>query len=253
MSETGDIAITVVHPDHAPLLRSRLARGEPIVGFWSGIGGAETAELLASCGPDFVVADLQHGPVAEHELPGVLAAVRASGVAPLVRVRSSSFPDIGRPLDLGAEGVFVPNVRGVDHAAEVLSYCRYGPVGARSIGRLSGGSDNPLCFFVLETAQALDELDSILALEGLDGLYVGPHDLSLSLGKAGDDDQEEMSRIISSVLDRCIAARKPVGVHTNDGAGAARYRHAGATIVTAAMDRAVLRTSLSRELAIARS
>lgn len=243
----------MVHLDNALLLRSRLERGEPVVGLWNGIGGVETAELLASCGPDFVVADLQHGPVAEHELPGVLAVIRASGVAPLVRVRSSSFPDIGRPLDLGAEGVFVPNVRGVDHAAEALSYCRYGPVGARSIGRLSGGSDNPLCFLVLETAQALAELDSILGLEGIDGFYVGPYDLSLSLGKAGDDDREEMTQIISSILDRCVAARKPVGVHTNDGASAASYRHAGATIVTAAMDRAVLRTSLWRELAVARS
>jgi len=156
-------------------------------------------------------------------------------------------------LDLGAEGVFVPNVRGVDHAVEVLSCCRYGPVGARSIGRLSGGSDNPLCFLVLETAQALAQLDSILALEGIDGIYVGPRDLSLSLGKAGDSDREEMSQIISSILDRCVAAHRPVGVHTNDGAGAASYRHAGATIITAAMDRAVLRTSLCRELAVARS
>ncbi len=243
----------MVHLDNAPLLRSRLERGEPVVGLWSGIGGAETAELLASCGPDFVVVDLQHGPVAEHELPGVLAAIRAGGVAPLVRVRSSSFPDIGRALDLGAEGVFVPNVRGVDHVVEVLSYCRYGPVGARSIGRLSGGSDNPLCFLVLETAQALAQLDSILALEGIDGIYVGPRDLSLSLGKAGDNDREEMSQIISSILDRCVAAHRPVGVHTNDGAGAASYRYAGATIITAAMDRAVLRTSLCRELAVARS
>ena len=243
----------MVHLDNALLLRSRLERGEPVVGLWSGMGGAETAELLASCGPDFVVVDLQHGPVAEHELAGVLAAIRASGVAPLVRVRSSNFPDIGRPLDLGAEGVFAPNVRGVDHVAEVLSYCRYGPVGTRSIGRLSGGSDNPPCFPILETAEALAQLDSILALEGMDGVYVGPHDLSLSLGKAGDDDKQEMSQIISSILDRCIAAGKPVGVHTNDGAGAASYRHAGATIVTAAMDRAVLRTALCRELAVARS
>ncbi len=243
----------MVFIDKASTIRARLQRGEPVVGIWSAIAGAATAELLASCGPDYVVVDLQHGPTAEHELPGLLAAVRANGVAPLVRVRSPSFPDIGRPLDLGADGVFVPNVRGVHHAAEVLSSCRYGPVGTRSIGRLSGGSETPLCFLVLETAQALDQLDGILALEGIDGIYVGSRDLALSLGKAGEDDLVEMSEIVSSILDRCLAARMPVGVHSNDGAGAGRYRRAGATIVTAAMDKAVLRTSLHHELEAARS
>ena len=238
--------------DRAASLRSRLERGEPIVGLWSVIGGAETAELLASLGPDYVVADLQHGPVAEHQLPGVFAAVRASGVAAFARVRSSSFADIGRPLDLGADGVLVPNIRGVEHAAEVMSYCRYGPLGARSIGRLSGGSEAPLCFLMLETAHALDQLDGILALAGIDGIYVGPADLALSLGRAGDNDQKEMSQIISSIVDRCVVARTPVGVHTNDGAAAAGYRRAGATIVTAATDSAVLRTSLHHELAVAR-
>ena len=239
--------------DSASSVRDRLQRGEPVVGVWSGLGGVEAAELLASCDPDYVVADLQHGAVGEGELPGWLAAVRACGVAGFARVRSSSFPDIGRALDLGAEAVFVPNVRGVDHAAEVVSYCRYGPVGKRSIGRLLGGSDSPLCFLVLETAQALEQLDGILSLEGIDGLYVGPRDLALSLGKAGSDQEEEMSRIIKSIVDRCLASRMPVGVHTNDGTRAAYYRRAGATIVNAAMDRAVLRTALLHDLEIART
>jgi 4-hydroxy-2-oxoheptanedioate aldolase len=234
-------------------LRQRLERGEPIVGVWSVLAGAATAELLASCGPDFVVADLQHGAGAEHELPGVLAAVRASGVTPMVRVRSPSFPDIGRALDLGAAGVFVPSVRGTDHAAEMLSYCRYGPIGLRSIGRLSGGSDNPLCFIILETAPALDQLDGILALDGLDGIYVGSTDLSLSLGKARDVDRGEMATIVASVVDRCVASGVPVGVHTLFGADAARYRAAGATIVTAGADAPVLREALRLQLETARA
>jgi 4-hydroxy-2-oxoheptanedioate aldolase len=229
-------------------LRLRLEGGEPIVGVWSVLAGPATAELLASCEPDFVVADLQHGAVAEHELPGVLAAIRASDATPLVRVRSPSFADIGRALDLGAAGVFIPSVRGVDHAAEMLSYCRYGPIGLRSIGRLAGGSDNPLRFLILETAPALEQLEGILALDGLDGIYVGSGDLSLSLGKTADGDREEMAQIVASVVDRCIADRVPVGVHTLYGSDAARYRAAGATIVTAASDAPVLRNAIRLQL-----
>jgi 4-hydroxy-2-oxoheptanedioate aldolase len=213
-----------------------------------------TGELLARTGPDYVVLDLQHGALTEVDLPGATAAITAAGAVPLVRTRSAQFADIGRPLDLGAHGVFVPNVRGADHVREVVAACRYAPAGTRSAGRLSGGSDEPLVMIVLETAEALDDLDAVLAVEGLDGIYVGPADLSLSLGRADPAERDHMQAVISSVITRAVAAGVPVGVHApSGGAQANRYAEQGATIVTAAVDISVLTAGVQQQLALVRT
>jgi 4-hydroxy-2-oxoheptanedioate aldolase len=167
---------------------------------------------------------------------------------PLVRTRSAQFPDLGRPLDLGAQGLFVPNVRGAEHVREVVGACRYAPAGTRSAGRLSGGSDDPLVVIVLETAEALDDLDAVLAVEGLDGIYVGPRDLSLSLGRV-DPAEEHLQTVISSIITRAVAAGMPVGVHAPSGSAQAnRYAEQGATIVTAAVDSATLAEAVQHHL-----
>jgi 4-hydroxy-2-oxoheptanedioate aldolase len=229
-------------------LRERWAAGRPAYGVWSLLPGAVTAELLARTGPDYVVLDLQHGALTEADLPGVTAAITAAGVVPLVRTRSAQFADIGRPLDLGAHGVFVPNVRGADHVREVVAACRYAPLGTRSAGRLSGGADDPLVMIVLETAEALDDLDAVLAVDGLDGVYVGPTDLGLALGHAPADEA-----VLSSIISRGVAAGVPVGVHAPEGgAQAGRYAEQGATIVTAAVDTAVLVDGARQQLAVVR-
>lgn len=234
-------------------LRSGWAAGRPAHGVWSLLPGAVTAELLAGTGADYVVLDLQHGALDEADLPGVTAAVATAGAVPLVRTRSAQFADIGRPLDLGAQGVFVPNVRGADHVREVVAACRYGPTGTRSAGRLSGGSDEPLVMIVLETAEALGDLDAVLAVEGLDGIYVGPSDLSFSLGRAGPADRDHMQAVISSVIARAVAVGMPVGVHAPEGgAQAARYAAQGATIVTAAVDTATLTGGVQQHLGLVR-
>nr|WP_208383739.1 aldolase/citrate lyase family protein [Modestobacter marinus] len=231
-------------------MRARWAAGEACHGIWSQLPGAATAALLAGTGADFVVLDLQHGALAEAELPGVTAAVTAAGSLPLVRTRSAQFADVGRPLDLGAHGVLVPTVFGADHVREVVAACRYAPLGTRSAGRLAGGADEPLVLVVLETAEALAELDDVLAVDGLDGVYVGPVDLASSLGLSGDPAQ--LGEVLASVISRARAAGVPVGVHAFDGAGAASYAAQGATIVTAAMDTVALTAALSEHLRLAR-
>lgn len=233
-------------------LRARLAAGDACHGVWSLLPGAASAGLLARTGADYVVLDLQHGALAEADLPASTAAVVAAGAVPLVRTRSPHFADVGRPLDLGAHGVIVPNIRDAGHAREVVASCRYGPSGDRSIGRLSGGSDQPLVILMLETAGALEDLDAILAIEGLDGVYVGPADLSLSLGRADESSGDHMRGVISSIVARAVAAGVPVGVHAYTGSEAAAHAAEGATIVTAAMDASVLSSVVPEQLRAAR-
>ena len=233
-------------------LRRRWSEGQPCHGLWSLLPGAVTGEVLARTGADFVVVDLQHGAGSEADLPGVAAAITAAGSVPLVRTRSPLFADVGRPLDLGACGVIVPNVRDADHAREVVAASRYAPAGGRSIGRLAGGVDQPLVVIMLETATALDDLDAVLSVQGIDGVYVGPGDLSLSLDLAGDDRREELRGVLSSIIARAGAAGVPVGVHAYSGEDAAGYAVAGATIVTVCVDAVSLGDAMARHLAVAR-
>jgi len=233
-------------------LRQHWAEGRPTHGLWSLLPGAVTAEVLARTGADHVVVDLQHGAVGEADLPGITAAIRAAGAVPLVRTRSSSFPDVGRPLDLGAHGVIVPNVSDAEHAREVVDSARYAPDGTRSIGRLVGSADVPLVILMVEMATALDDLDAILALDGLDGIYVGPGDLSLSLGLSGDEHRDELRAVLSSIIARAVAAGVPVGVHAYSGEDARAYADEGATLVTVAVDTVTLGDAMSRHLDLAR-
>ena len=234
-------------------VRRRWSDGQPCHGLWSLLPGAVTAEVLARTGADFVVVDLQHGAMAEAELPGVVAAIRAAGSMPLVRTRSPMFADVGRPLDLGACGVIVPNVRDAEHAREVVAASRYAPAGGRSIGRLSSGADQPLVIAMVETATALDDLDAVLRVEGLDGIYVGPGDLSLSLGLAGADRAADLRSVLSSIIARAVTAGVPVGVHAYNGEDAAGYAAEGARIVTVGVDTVSLGNVMTHHLQVARS
>ncbi len=233
-------------------LLQRWSAGQACHGLWSTLPGAVTGEVLGRTGADFVVLDLQHGALAEVELPGVTAAITAAGSVPFVRTRSPSFADVGRPLDLGARGVIVPTVRDADHAREVVAASRYAPAGGRSIGRLSGGADRPLVIVMVEVASALADLDAVLAVEGLDGVYVGPGDLSLSLELTGEDRRAELRGVLSSIIARASAAGVPVGVHAYSGAEAAGYAAEGATILTVAVDAVSLGEAMTHHLRVAR-
>ncbi|TQN42878.1 4-hydroxy-2-oxoheptanedioate aldolase [Blastococcus colisei] len=250
MEPTGEVSLGMAISEVD--LRGRWSDGQPCHGLWSLLPGVVTGEVLARTGVDYVVVDLQHGATAEAEMPGVAAAISAAGAVPLVRTRSPAFADVGRPLDLGARGVIVPNVRDADHAREVIAASRYAPVGGRSIGRLSGGADQPLVIVMVEASTALDDLDSVLAVDGLDGVYVGPGDLSLSLGLTGDEHRDELRDVLSSIIARAGAAGVPVGVHAYSGEQAAEYAAEGATIVTVAVDAASLREAVAHHLGVAR-
>ena len=234
-------------------LRRAWSAGEPCHGLWSLLPGAVTGEVLARTGADFVVVDLQHGAVTEADLPGVAAAITAAGSVPLVRTRSPLFADVGRPLDLGACGVIVPNVRDAEHAREVVAASRYAPAGRRSIGRLSGGVDEPLVVVMVETATALEDLDAILTVQGLDGVYVGPGDLSLSLDLDGAGRWEDLRGVLSSIITRARTAGVPAGVHAYNGKDAAGYAAEGATIVTVSVDAVSLGEAMAHHLDVARS
>jgi 4-hydroxy-2-oxoheptanedioate aldolase len=238
-----------VSGDTIETFRASLAAREPVYGVWAAhVGVAST--VAARSGADYVVLDLQHGDGSETDVPAFANAAVAAGALPLVRTRSAAFADIGRVLDLGAHGVIVPNILGAEHAREVIAATRYGPTGTRSFGRLVGDVEHPIVLLLIESAGALEQLDDILALDGFDGLYVGGRDLALSLDRAAKT--RHMDKVITDILRRSVAANTPIGVHSPDGAGAAKYAAAGATILTAGADGPLLEAAFREQLATAR-
>ena len=235
-----------------PDFRSRLAALEPLYGAWSVIPSPLSVRALAAAGLDYVVMDLQHGGATETDLPALTSAIRLAGATPIGRVRHAHTADIGRALDLGCEGVIVPNVDSAAQARQAASAVRYPPAGHRSAGGVLAAS-NPFCLVMCESANAVAGLDATLAVEGVDGIYVGPRDLSFSLGCALDPDDPVLSEALKRIWAACAAAGKPVGVHAMDGATARRYREAGCTLITTVADGAAIARDTAAQLSVARA
>jgi 4-hydroxy-2-oxoheptanedioate aldolase len=234
----------------ASTFRAQLVAREPLYGAWSSIPSPLSVRLLAAAGVDYVVVDLQHGGATEHDLPGLTSAIRLAGATPIGRVRHAHPADIGRALDLGCEGVIVPNVNSAAQAREAVGACRYPPAGYRSGGGAMAGGE-PFCIIMVESAQALADLYATLAEDGVDGIYVGPRDLSYSLGCELDPDDPVLKPALEQIRSAAAEAGKPVGIHASDGATARRYRGEGCSLITVASDAAAVSRVAAAELAAA--
>ena len=156
----------------------------------------------------------------------MLQAIQGAGTPALVRVGSHDPWVIGHALDLGAQGVIVPLVDGPDEAAAIVAACRYAPTGRRSWGRVRGDAgEEPLVLAMIETRAGLEAVDAIVATEGLDGVYIGPSDLSLGLGghPAPRLEDPAVLEAIATVRDTAAGAGRLCGLHCLDPADAARF------------------------------
>lgn len=207
-------------------LRRLWKDGSKTVNGWLGIPSAFSAELMAHQGFESLTVDMQHGVVGYEAAVGMLQAISTTDAVPLVRVPWREAGIIMRMLDAGAYGIICPMVNSRAEAEELVSFCRYPPMGQRSFGpvraALYGGADyhehaneEVLVFAMIETRKALDNLDAILSVPGLDGVYVGPSDLALSLGfRPGADPQdEEVLQAIAHILARARAHGRFAGIH----------------------------------------
>ena len=236
----------------AATFRSRLLAREPLYGAWSVIPSLLSVRLLAAAGFDYVVIDLQHGGATESDLPGMTNAIRLAGATPMGRVRHAHPADIGRALDLGCAGVIVPNVNSAGQAREVAGAVRYPPAGYRSAGGVFA-AEEPVCLVMVESVAAVTDLPATLDTDGVDGIYVGPRDLSLALGCAFDPDDPVLSQTFAKVWAACAAAGKPVGVHATEAAIARRYREGGCTLITTGADAAAITRDATAQLRAARA
>jgi 4-hydroxy-2-oxoheptanedioate aldolase len=232
--------------------RSRLTAREPLYGAWSVIPSLFSTRLLAAAGFDYVVIDLQHGGATETDLPAMTTAIRLAGSTPVGRVRHAHPADIGRALDLGCEGVIVPNVNSAAQAREVAGAVRYPPAGYRSAGGVLATAD-PFCLVMVESAEAVTDLPATLDIDGVDGVYVGPRDLSFALGCELDPDDPVLGPAFAQIWAACAAAAKPVGVHATEAGLARRYREGGCTLLTTVADAVAITRDAAAQLEAARA
>ena len=234
-------------------LRTMWKNDQAAVNGWLAVPNSFSAEVMAHQGWDTLTIDLQHGVVDYAQMLTMLQAISTTPTVPVVRVPWLEPGIVMKALDAGAYGVIAPMINTREEAQRLVAYTHYAPMGTRSFGpvraTMYGGADYPteanktiVAFAMIETAQALDNLDSILSVEGLDAIYIGPSDLSLSLGckPVMDDPEPKAAQAIDHILARAKAHGVQAGIH-NSGTGAALARIAkGFRFVTVSSDARLL-------------
>jgi 4-hydroxy-2-oxoheptanedioate aldolase len=234
-------------------LRALWSQGRAAVNGWLAVPNSFSAEVMGHQGWDTLTIDLQHGLIDEGALVSMLQALQSTPAMPVVRVPWLSPAPIMKVLDAGAQAIVCPMVNTADDAKKLVQYTRYAPQGGRSFGPVRAGlvhgadyataaNANIVVFAMIETAQALDNLDAICAVEGIDAVYIGPSDLSLSLGctPVFDDVDPPVAQAIDHILARAHAHKLKAGVH-NGRTDVARARIAkGFDFVTVSSDARIL-------------
>jgi 4-hydroxy-2-oxoheptanedioate aldolase len=230
-------------------LRALWQNDQAAVNGWLAIPNSFSAETMAHQGWDTLTIDLQHGVVDYPAMVTMLQAISTTPTVPIVRVPWLEPGILMKTLDAGAYGVICPMVNTREDAQKLVAWTTYAPRGTRSFGPvralLYGGADYPshadktiVRFAMIETAQALDNLDAIMSVEGLDAIYIGPSDLSLALGcrPVFDDVDPPVAQAIAHILERANAHGLKAGIHNGVADGALARVAMGFRFVTVSSD-----------------
>lgn len=230
--------------------KAALARGERLYGCWAGFADPYPTEMLASAGFDWLVIDGEHAPNDLRTVMAQLQVLEGSRSAPVVRLPMGETWLIKQVLDIGAQTLLIPMVESAEQAADIVRAMRYPPGGVRGSGaalaRASGFSQIPdyigtandqVCLLVqVETRAGVKALDDILAVDGVDGVFIGPSDLAADMGHAGDSSAPEVRAAIRDALGRIAASDKAAGILAVDHDTALAYRDWGAQFLAVGID-----------------
>jgi len=228
--------------------RTRLKRGDLLLGTVVSFPVPEVGEILAEVGFDWLFIDLEHGPL---ELRNVLGLLQAVGekTAGVVRVPLNDEVWIKRVLDLAPAGILVPQVNSVAEAERVIRYSKYPPLGRRSVGvgrahsygarfeeYVRSADQETAVIIQAEHMEAVQHIEAILQVPGIDAILIGPYDLSASLGKTGQLTDPEVQAAIQRVKQACQAARMPLGIFAGNATAARDWIEQGFSLLAIGMD-----------------
>ena len=242
-------------------LRPKLAAGDTATGLFCELPCAEAVEIAGLAGWDFVILDGEHAPITAHLLPSMVRAAGAAGIPAIVRVASSEAAGIQHALDAGASGVQIPQIGSLDAARAAVSASRFHPIGQRGFNpfvRAADFSAKPVPEFLahanqdvtlvlqIESAAGLEAVDAILDLGGIDVLFVGPYDLSQSLGIPGEVSHPRVFAAAERIVTAAEARRVAVGVFANTADAARRWLDAGIRYMCYSVDSVMLLDAMRR-------
>jgi 2-dehydro-3-deoxyglucarate aldolase len=235
-----------------PSFRSRLRAGETLLGTMLTLPNAAVAEILADAGFDWLFVDGEHGPLETHDILAILQAV-GHRTACLVRVPGAAEVPIKTVLDLGADGIIVPQVNTAEEAARIVQWSRYSPLGSRGVGlaRAHGyggrfkeyidtANDRTVVVVQAEHIRAVENIEAIVQVPGIDAVLLGPYDLSASMGKIGQIDDPAVVAAIDRVTSVCRAAKIPLGYFGVTASAVQPMIDRGYTLITAGVDTLLL-------------
>jgi 4-hydroxy-2-oxoheptanedioate aldolase len=244
-------------------LKERWKSGKAAVNAWLAIPSGFSAEVMAQCGFDSVTVEMQHGVQDYQTMVQCFQSMERHAVTLMTRVPWNEPGIIGKALDGGAYGIICPMVNSKQEAAALVSYCRYPPLGARSSGPIRSGmygvagtyqdtaNDEVLVIPMIETQQAVENIESILEVPGIDAIYVGPGDLAFSYGRKPklDHDDAEMLGIYDKLLKACGKRGIYAGIHCGGAAYAARAIKMGFRLTTIANDSGLMAMAARKAVA----
>jgi len=251
-----------MRPNH--VLRSWRDGGQT-VGAWLSVNSSFSAEVMANRGFDWLCIDAQHGIIDYSDAVHMLQAISTTDTIPFVRVPWNDPPTIMKMLDAGSYGVVVPLVNNRAEAEAAVAACRYPPLGIRSFGparaSMYGGSGYPswandeiACIVMIETAEALENLEEIMSTPGVDAAYIGPSDLAYALGlePTGDNDHPRHVETVQRIFDTAVRHGVAPGIHTGSVEYATHYLKMGFRMVTLGADSGFMSAKATADLAAAR-
>ena len=206
-------------------IRQRLHNGGHSIGSWIQIPHGSVAEIMGQAGYDWVAVDLEHGSISVQQLPDLFRALEMGGTVPLVRLAQGHPKDCKQALDAGAGGVIVPGVESAAHLDELRKACCWPPAGARGVGfsraNLFGKhfesytkeAQAPLLVAMIEHVRAIDNLEDILGVDGLDALFIGPYDLSASMGLTARFEHRDFQAALERILSLASKSQIACGMH----------------------------------------
>jgi 4-hydroxy-2-oxoheptanedioate aldolase len=230
--------------------KAALLKREPQFGLWLGLADSYSAEICAGAGFDWLLIDGEHAPNDLRTILAQLQALASYPVHPVVRPPVGDVHLIKQLLDIGAQSLLIPLVESAEHARLLVSATRYPPAGIRGVGSALAraarwnrtpnyleAADPEICLLVqIETRKGLEHLDSIAAVDGIDGVFIGPADLSAALGHRGKPNHPEVQAAIENGIARIRAAGKAAGILTGDEALARRYLSLHCTFIALGID-----------------
>ena len=239
--------------------RQRLLAGERLVGPMVTLGSPEVAEILTKVGFDWLFLDAEHAPFDALSLQRM---VQAAGDTPcLVRLEASQEVPIKKALDVGAAGIIAPMVNTAEQAAQVVGWSRYSPQGTRGVGLsrahgyglnfneyMTTANDSVAIVVQAEHIQAVENMEAIVQVEGVDGVLIGPYDLSASLGLIGQIEHPEVVAAVDRVTAVCQQAGKPLGVFGVSATAVQPYIEKGYTLIIVGVDTLLLSSAANRLL-----